>query len=125
MSGTKKKKVLVVDDDKDTCSQMILLLELLGYEALRAGNATEAVAVFKEHAVDAVLTDLVLPDKRGTLLVHDLHALRPTVPVIILTAYPSQDTVVEALRENSYTYLTKPISGEEIKTVLEHAFTAG
>jgi DNA-binding NtrC family response regulator len=121
----KKKWVLVVDDDRDTRGQMALLIELLGYETYSAGNVAEALKVFMEHPVDCVITDLVLPDQDGTVILHEVHRLKPGLPVIILTGYPSQDTVQMSLAENAYTYIEKPVQGERIKDLLEHALGVG
>jgi DNA-binding NtrC family response regulator len=117
----KKKWVLVVDDDRDTRGQLALLIEMLGYETLTAGNVAEALKIYCEHPVDCVITDLVLPDQDGTEILHEVHRQNPKLPVIILTGYPSPDTIQMSLAENAYTYVEKPVQGERIKDLLEHA----
>jgi DNA-binding NtrC family response regulator len=118
---SRKKRILLVEDDASVRAQIGMLIELLGYEVFFAGTAPEARERFHEHAVDLVLTDLYMPGGLGTELLHDFHRERPGIPVIILTGFPSDETIRQTILDGGYTYLAKPIQGEALKNVIERA----
>lgn len=122
MTVPKKKLILIVEDDRDTRAQLGLLIELLGYETVLCADGVEALQALEIHAFNLVLTDLVLPRGDGVDLLAEIHEQRPGLPVIILTGYPSEDSLRESLPQEPFAYLTKPISGEQIAHVLERAF---
>lgn len=119
---SKKKRILIVEDDRDTRAQLGLLLELLGYEAVLCADGVEARAYLEKKDVDLVLTDLVLPRGDGVDLLTAVHEQHPDLPVIILTGYPSEGSILETLTHEPFAYLAKPISGEHLASVLERAF---
>ena len=119
---SRKKHILIVEDDRDTRAQLGLLIELLGYETVLCADAVEGIKAFDTHEVDLVLTDLVLPRGDGVDLLTAVHERKPDLPVIILTGYPSEGSLLESLPKEPFAYLTKPISGEQISQVLERAF---
>ena len=119
---SKKKLILIVEDDHDTRGQLGLLVELLGYDTVLCADGPEAIAGFDKHNVDLVLMDLVLPRGDGVDLLADFHQKKPHVPVIILTGYPSEGSLLETLPREPYAYLAKPISGEQLADILERAF---
>jgi two-component system C4-dicarboxylate transport response regulator DctD len=119
---SKKKRILIVEDDRDTRAQLGLLVELLGYEAELCADGVEAHNHLEQAHVDLVLTDLVLPRGDGVDLLTEIHAGQPDLPVIILTGYPSEGSIRETLAHEPFAYLTKPISGEHLASVLERAF---
>jgi DNA-binding NtrC family response regulator len=118
---SRKKRILYVEDDASVRAEIGMLMEMLGYEVVFAGNTTEARQRFKEEAVDLVLTDLYMPGGMGTDLLHDFHRVKPDIPVIVLTGFPSDETIRQTLIEGGYTYLAKPIPGDKLKDVIEHA----
>ena len=121
---SKKKLILIVEDDADTRAQLGLLIELLGYDTVLCADGPEALSAFDRHRIDLVLTDLILPRGDGVDLLTDFHKKKPEVPVIILTGYPSEGSIVETLPLEPYAYLSKPISGEQLAGILERAFAA-
>lgn len=116
-----KKRVLIVDDDGNLCQQLGKIIEFLGYDALLAGSNAEARQRIQNGAPDLVIADLHLPDGTGLDLLHELHATDPRVPVIILTGYPSQESIRRTLLEGGYTYLAKPVALDQLRQVLERA----
>ena len=120
---SKKKLILIVEDDRDTRAQLGLLIELLGYETVLCADGVEALQAFTTHNIDLVLTDLVLPRGDGVDLLQEIHELKAGVPVIILTGYPSETSLRETLPQEPFAYLAKPISGEQLAHVLERAFS--
>jgi len=118
---SKKKRILIVEDDQDTLSQLGLLIELLGYETVLCSDGPEAAAAFEKQHVDLVLMDLILPRGDGVDLLADFHDKKPEIPVIILTGYPSEGSILETLPREPYAYLAKPISGEHLADILARA----
>jgi DNA-binding NtrC family response regulator len=121
---TRKKRILYIEDDALVRAEIGMLLEMLGYEVALAGDAEEARQRFHETPVDLVITDQYLPRGSGTQLLHEFHQERADLPVIVLTGYPSGATITETILEGGYTYLAKPVTGEQLKTVIEHALAA-
>lgn len=118
-----KKRILVVDDDGTLCAQVGKIVEFFGYESVLAANVAEAREQFKAGHLDAVVADLHLPDGSGTDLLHEFHQSKPRLPVIILTGYPTSESIRQTLLDGGYTYLAKPVALEQLRTILEHALS--
>jgi two-component system response regulator PilR (NtrC family) len=116
-----KKRVLIVDDDGNLCQQLGKIIEFFGYQAVLAGSNAEARQQIRSAAPDLVIADLHLPDGTGLDLLHELHAADPHLPVIILTGYPTQETIRRTLLDGGYTYLAKPVALDQLRQILEHA----
>ena len=112
--------VLVVDDRPNMLS---LLKKVLQPHALThlAGSGTEAIGVLEREPVSVVLCDLRMPDMDGIAVLHACKRLRPHAEFILMTAYASVDTAVEALRLGAYDYLTKPFEPEAVRAVVLRA----
>jgi DNA-binding NtrC family response regulator len=119
---SRKKRILYIEDDAFVRAEIGMLMELLGYEVVFAGDAPEARQRFAEQPVDLVLTDLYLPGGLGTELLHDFHKTKPDLKVIVLTGFPSDETILQTVLGGGYTYLAKPVSGEQLRVLLERAF---
>jgi two-component system response regulator AtoC len=113
--------VLVVDDDPGTRKVARANLGLEGFEVLVASSAAEALARLAESDPLAVVTDLKMPDLDGIALMERLHAERPALPVVLVTAHATVETAVQALKRGAHHYLVKPIRWEELALVLQHA----
>lgn len=117
------RKILVVDDRANTLKVLGAILEDEGYEILRAQSGSEALSVMQDYErVDAVLADLKMPEMDGLELFHRMQAMRMDIPFIIMTAYGTVESAVEALKEGVTHYLIKPLNYEELSFVLERAF---
>jgi len=118
-------KILVVDDDINILRVIKLRLEAEGYHVTTAGKAKVALELANEEVFDFALVDLKLNGTNGIQLMENLHQLNPEMPVIILTAYGTIESAVEAMRKGAYTYLTKPFNHDELlihtKNCLEKA----
>jgi two-component system response regulator AtoC len=113
--------VLVVDDDPGTRKVARANLGLEGFEVLVASSGAEALARLAESDPLALVTDLKMPDLDGIALMERVHALRPSLPVVLVTAHATVETAVLALRKGALHYLTKPIRFDELAMVLRHA----
>jgi two-component system response regulator AtoC len=113
--------VLVVDDDPATRKVARANLGLEGFEVLVASSGGEALARLGESDPLAVVTDLKMPDVDGIALMEKIHAERPALPVVLVTAHATVETAVQALRRGAHHYLVKPIRWEELALVLQQA----
>ena len=108
---------LVVDDDMHSLSALAELVEAEGFDTATADNLAQARSKLEQRLPDVVLSDLMLPDGRGTELLKELLE-EPTVEVILITGKATVETAVEALRLGAFDYLTKPIDLGRLKTLL-------
>ena len=113
--------VLLVDDDPATRKVARANLSLEGFEVLTAGSAAEALQRLAESDPLALVTDLKMPDSDGIALMDEVHALRPSLPVVLVTGHATVETAVAAMKRGALHYLTKPIRYEELALVLRHA----
>jgi DNA-binding NtrC family response regulator len=97
-------------------------LEQAGYQALAAGRGEEALALAARQRVDLALLDLKMPGMDGLAVLRELHLRQPDLPVILLTAYATVPTAVEAMRLGALDYLRKPFDVEEVLFKIANAF---
>ncbi|OGR11358.1 MAG: two-component system response regulator [Desulfobacterales bacterium RIFOXYA12_FULL_46_15] len=116
------KKILVVDDDKAHSRMLKTLMTDWGYEIHEADDGMAAVALVKEKSFDMVLTDMKMVNMSGMEALQHIKAYNPSLPVIIMTAYSSVQTAVNALKIGAYDYLTKPLDFDKLKLTLERVF---
>jgi two-component system response regulator AtoC len=113
--------VLLVDDDPAARKVAKANLGLEGFEVLTASCAAEALARLADADPLALVTDLKMPDKDGIALMDEVHALRPSLPVVLVTGHATVETAVAAMKRGALHYLTKPLRYDELALVLRHA----
>ena len=113
--------IVVVDDELNIRSALVTLLEKKQYRVRGAGSAEEALELLETTAADLVLTDLKMPRMGGMEFLHRLKHTWPDTEVLVMTAFGSIDTAVEAIRCGAYDYLTKPIDRDRFALVVEKA----
>lgn len=116
------RTVLVIDDDRDFADSLATLLRLEGYGVATAHSAGEAVSRLAEVPASVALIDIRLGSGSGVQLVGELRAVKPDVEAIMMTAYASVDSAVEALQEGTYDYLCKPFLTEDLLATLGRCF---
>jgi DNA-binding NtrC family response regulator len=114
-------KILVVDDDESLRWVLQTQLEDLGYVVRSAPDAEQALATMEESLPALVLSDLNMPGMSGLELLARMRGEYPEVPVVIMTAYGTIQSAVQAMRSGAYDYLTKPIDFEELGLVITRA----
>jgi len=112
------ERILLIDDDESIRKVIGYMLEEAGYAAITAATAAEGLAIFQSQRPDLALTDIKMPKKDGIELLTEFKAIDPSVPVIILTAFGTVETAVEAMKRGAADYLTKPISRDELLMTL-------
>lgn len=113
-------KILIVDDDKATREGLALALGR-DHAVLTAADAEAALRALTDNAVDLVLTDLRMPGRDGLSLLRDIIASHPGLPVILLSAYGSVESAVEAMRDGAVDFLTKPVNLDHLELVVRRA----
>jgi len=115
-----KRTVLIAEDEEKM--RRILELNLQDqYQILLAKDGEEALRLFKENEVNLLLTDMRMPERDGLSLLHEVKRLRPEIPVILITAYGTIESAVNAMKEGAMDYLLKPVKMEEVELVIERA----
>jgi DNA-binding NtrC family response regulator len=117
----KRRKVLVIDDDASLRRVMEMQLEEIGCDVLAVASGKEALGVLEEATLDLVITDLRIPGMSGMDILKSLRTDHPELTVIMVTAYGTVRTAVEAMKAGAYDYLTKPIDYDELTLVVNRA----
>jgi len=118
MQNENKIKILVVDDDTTHRLMLKATLAADGYAVTEAGDGEEAIEKLKQEFFDLVMLDLKMPKMGGLEALKHLKEINPGIPVLIMTAYASVQTAVEALKQGAFDYLIKPLDMEEVKLML-------
>ena len=113
--------ILVVDDDDAHRGMLRTMLRSWGYAVEEATDGDEAVDLVREKSFDAVLTDVRMARMDGIHALKNILEYNPALPVVLMTAYSSVETAVEALRLGAYDYLVKPLDFEALRHALEKA----
>ena len=116
-----KTKILVVDDEESHRIMLRAVLKDEGYEVAEAADGSEAVRAVEEEPFDLILLDIRMKTMDGIEALQEIRKISPLVPVLIMTAYASVKTAVEALKAGAFDYLTKPLDIEELKILIEKA----
>ena len=114
-------KVLVVDDEQGMREFLTVLLEKQGHRVTAAADGERALQLVAEQPPDLVISDLRMPNVDGIGLLAGIRKQHPELPVILITAYASSDSAIQAMRLGADDYITKPFRIEEIRLVVEKA----
>ncbi len=118
---TPRARVLVVEDEVYVRDSLTAILRERGYEIVEAGTVAEALHVLGQAPIDVVLTDFRLPGADGLVLVKQVQASAPDVPVVVLTGQGTIASAVECLKAGASDYLLKPADPEALEVALERA----
>ncbi|MFO7884639.1 MAG: sigma-54 dependent transcriptional regulator [Desulfobacteraceae bacterium] len=114
-----QNRILVVEDDAAHARMLETLISDWGYETILADDGDTGLAMVKDRAFDLVLMDMKMVKMSGMEALKQIKAFNPSLPVIMMTAYSSVDTAVEALKIGAYDYLTKPLDFDRLKLTIE------
>lgn len=117
-------KVLVVEDDREMLEMVREHLEGEGYAVVALGSATEAMAMLRRESCDVVVADLRMPDGDGMEVLRTARETQGEALTILITAFGTIETAIQAIREGAYDYLTKPFALEEISLLLTKGLEA-
>jgi two-component system response regulator PilR (NtrC family) len=115
------QSVLVVDDEPNILEVLEVVLRDEGMEVFRASSGHDALCLLQKRTVDVVISDIRMQDLSGVDLLKQGRQLAPETVFIMITAFATTETAIEALQHGAYDYLTKPFRIEEIRKVVRHA----
>jgi len=113
--------ILVVDDEQSIQEFLRLLLEEGGFRVTTAGSVEDGRNQFLQDSFDLVLCDIIMPDGNGLDLLQEIKQQDARTSVIMMTAYTSTKTAIEAMKRGAYDYISKPFDVEELKVVVQKA----
>ena len=116
-----KPLILVIDDDRGMCELLELGLAKRGYEVRSTTDARKVLELLQQASFAAVVTDLNMPGQNGIELTRQLIGNRPDLPVVVITAFGSMESAIEAMRAGAYDFLTKPLEVDALAIVLQRA----
>ncbi|MEN3930458.1 acetoacetate metabolism transcriptional regulator AtoC [Microvirga sp. W0021] len=119
--SSKDCSVLVVDDEENVRRLLSAVLTREGYNVETANDGKAGLARFSELVPDIVLMDIRMPELSGIDALREMRAIRPDATVILMTAYASVETAVEAIKQGAYDYIIKPFDLEEVKLLIDRA----
>lgn len=115
------QKILVIDDDRDTCLMLNRFLTRQGFEVSEAYNGKKALEMLETAQPDLVMTDFRLGDMDGSEVVTKIKERYFHIPVLVITAYSDIKTAVEIMKMGAYDYITKPLFPDEIVVTIRKA----
>jgi DNA-binding response OmpR family regulator len=116
--------ILVVDDEPDACTMLHRILSAKGHEVMTCTDGYEALSWLEHHKPHLALLDLKLQGLDGILLLKLIRERDPQARVVILTAYPSAETAIEALQSGAARYLIKPIEIDDLEGNIEEVLSS-
>lgn len=116
------KRVLVIDDDPEVVSFLMEILSAAGFTCLGESDPTAALERARKLDVEVVVSDVEMPNLRGPALLSAIHAERPELPVVLMTAFGSVDLAVSCMRAGAADFVTKPFKAETLVHSLERIF---
>jgi len=112
-------RILVVDDESNIRTALAKLIGKLGHTVKTAASADEALDFVKQGRIQLVITDLRMPGQDGLQLLRQLRASDPQIDVIVMTAYGTIESAVEAMKEGAYDYIEKPINQDRLPLLID------
>jgi len=114
-------RILVVDDEESLLDFICLLLEEVGYQVRSASSLQEGTKLFFDDSFDLVICDIMMPDGNGLELLKAIKSQKSRTSVVMMTAYTSTRSAIEAMKLGAYDYVSKPFDVEELKVVVQKA----
>jgi two-component system, NtrC family, response regulator HydG len=118
---TTPRDILIADDDDAHRIMLTTLLSGWGYRTHEADDGATAIEMVKKRPFDLILMDIRMVKISGLEALNVIKGINPSIPVIIITAYSSVETAIEAMKKGAYEYLTKPLDFEEMRMKMEQA----
>ncbi len=117
-------KVLVVDDDKNLRFSFRRLLSAAEYEIIEAGSGEEALQYLAQAHADLIFLDIKMPGMGGMETLAEIQKITRKIPVIIMTAFGTTDTAINAVKQGAFDFILKPFDVDRVKTLAESALAA-
>ena len=119
MNAQNRFHIMVVDDDPGHLTTLKTIVKSWNYDVTTATDGSEAVALVNKRPYDLILMDVRMAEMSGIEALQLIREYNPSIPVLIMTAYSSVETAVEALKKGAYDYLGKPLDFDELRIAIE------
>src|SRR3989337_4551898 len=116
-----KERILIVDDEKGIRDFLEIWLKKEGYRVNSASSGEEAMKLFGSNSYELVISDIKMSGMNGVELLKNIKGMNPDVIVLMITAYASVDTAIDAMKAGAYDYITKPFNVDEVKHIIRNA----
>jgi DNA-binding NtrC family response regulator len=113
-----KARIMVIDDEESMCKFMQIMLKKEGYGVSSSQSGKEALEELRNSHYDLVIADLMMPEMNGLELLSKVKSIDPELNFIVMTAYASVDTAIEALKKGAFDYIAKPFKVDELKITI-------
>ncbi len=123
MDQTGHETILFVDDEECILAVASEYFKRRGYQVVTAGNGLEAVKILEEQSVDCCFTDINMPGMDGLALAEHIHKSDNTLPVIVMTGYPSLDNTIQTLKNGVVDFLVKPVNLGQMELCVRRVFS--
>ena len=115
------EKILVVDDERGLREVLSIMLKRAGYAVTEASDGEEAIGHVNKEIFDLVITDLRMPKADGMAVLKAVKSSSPETVVLVITAFATADSAVDAMKQGAYDYLTKPFQVDEVQLIIRNA----
>lgn len=115
--------ILVIDDEDSMCSFMEIMLSKEGFDVTSTTSATEGIDLLRDKNFDLVIADLNMPEMTGIDVLKRVKTFKSEQELIVMTAFASVDTAIEAMKQGAADYITKPFKIDEIRLVIDKAIS--
>lgn len=116
-----KEKILIVDDDPSIRKVISYTLSQNNFLPFEANDGKEALKIFNDNKIDLVITDLEMPELKGMNLIREIKNIEPEALIIVITAYGTIETAVEAMKLGAYDFITKPFNRDALIHTIKKA----
>ncbi len=121
MVNMEQKKILIIDDEESMRHMLSLILKKEGYQVHAAAGGREALDLLSSHSFDFILSDIIMPEMDGLELLQALKDRKVEATIIMMSAYGTINTAVEAMKRGAYDYISKPFRPDEVLMALRKA----
>lgn len=115
------ERLLIVEDEDTLCASLQRVFRAAGYDVDRANSAEEAFQLLADRSYDLIVTDIILPGISGIDLLLQYRKTNPLQKVMVMTAYASLSTAVEAIKAGACDFIIKPLMHDEMKLAVRRA----
>ena len=121
MTTARPPRVLVIDDEQFVRDLLQDFFTKMEFSVVAAADGSSGIAACRRAEFDVALVDLKMPGKSGIEVLGELRRIDPSLPVIVMTGYPTIDSSIEAIRQGAYDYIIKPFKLQQLKELVDRA----
>ena len=118
---TENVRILIADDEASLRLVLQTALNKVGYEVDTVKNGKEALYMVQKNHYDIAIFDIRMPEMDGLQAFYEIHKIKPSLPIILMTAFGSSETAVNAMKHGAYDYILKPFNLDEVKIIVSRA----